>query len=89
MKKYACLSLILLALLCASCTVAVDGHSLFHHKDLEITVDDGCEEIELVTIGHSDSPFGKNFHLSIPFFSVNVTEDGWTGEKCVDVDIFQ
>jgi hypothetical protein len=89
MKNLTYLSVIILALLFSSCTVAIQRHGFIHEKELEVEVDNDCEETALLRVEHDNGIFGRNFHVSMPFFSVNVFEDHWRGERYIDVDLFR
>jgi hypothetical protein len=89
MKRLACFSALVLVFLCTSCAVTMERHSYIHEKDLEVTLDDGCEETELLSVDHEDTPDYGSFRLAMPFLGINVFHDRWTGEKYIDIDLFR
>jgi hypothetical protein len=89
MKELTCFSIIILALLFSSCAVTIQRHAFIHEKDLEVTLEQGCEETELLSVNHENTPDGNSFRLAMPFIGVNVFEDHWSGERCIDIDLFR
>jgi hypothetical protein len=89
MRKLAVIYFIFCLFLLTSCTAVIQKRAACHSRDFSVTYDDGRGETELFSMDHDDSPWASSFFMSMPFFSMDVYSDKFSGESYVDIDILK